>query len=191
MHLKKNNAIITFVREDASMKKILVFLAALTFGLASASAMTEAELKEKLTQSYEVNGVTFKATDQQKTLIEQYLNQYDVSSSDADTIYAKLQAALNILKNSGKKSFYDLSTTDKQAIVGLVNDVATNTSVNAAIVDGQLVVYVPGSTTGAVFYKAPVTPIAQTGSNRSVIVAGLGLFSLLGVAVAFKKIKNA
>ena len=34
------------------------------------------ELKSKLTQSYTVNGATFKATDSQKTAIEQYLNQY-------------------------------------------------------------------------------------------------------------------
>lgn len=173
------------------MKKFLVMLVAVTFGLASVSAMTEDELKDKLTQSYEVNGVTFKATDQQKVLIEKYLNQYDVSSSDADTIYSKMQSALSILEASGKKSFYDLSSSDKNNIIALVNDVATSTSVDAAIVDGKLVVYVPGTSSASVFYQAPVTPIAQTNSNRSVIVAGLGLFSLLGVALAFKKIKNA
>ena len=173
------------------MKKFLVLLVALSFGLASVSAMTEAELKEKLTQSYTVNGVTFKANDQQKTLIETYLNDYEVSSSDADIIYSKLQSALQILENSGKKSFYDLSSSDKNSIIALVSDVSTSTSVDAAIVDGKLVVYVPGSAGAAIFYKAPVTPIAQTNSNRSVIVAGLGLFSLLGIALAFKKIKNA
>ena len=173
------------------MKKCLVLLMALVFGLTSVSAMTEDELKEKLTQSYEVNGVVFKANDQQKTMIERYLEQYDVSSADADLIYSKLQAAFDILRASGKKSFYNLSSSDKNRIVALVGDVSANTSVNAAIVDGNLVVYVPGTPNGSVFYKAPVNPIAQTDSNRSVIVAGLGLISLLGLALAFRKIKNA
>jgi len=173
------------------MKKFLVLLVALSFGLVSVSAMTEAELKEKLTQSYTVNGVTFQANDQQKTLIETYLNDYDVSSSDADLIYSKLQSALQILENSGKKSFYDLSSSDKNSIIALVSDVTANTSVDAAIVDGKLVVYVPGTSSATVFYKAPVNPIAQTNSNRSVIIAGLGLVSLLGITLAFKKIKNA
>jgi len=173
------------------MKKFLVLLVAVSFGLASVSAMTEAELKEKLTQSYTVNGVTFKANDEQKTLLDTYLNDYDISSSDADTIYSKLQSAFSILEASGKKSFYDLSSSDKSSIIALVSDVASSTSVDAAIVDGKLVVYVPGTSGASVFYKAPVTPIAQTDSNRSVIVAGLGLISLLGIALVFKKIKNA
>ena len=173
------------------MKKCLVLLAAVVFGLTSVSAMTEAELKEKLTQSYEVNGVTFQANDQQKVEIERYLNLYEVSSDDADYIYSKLQAALEILRASGKKSFYNLSSSDKNRIVALVADVTANTSVDAAIVDGLLVIYEPGTTSGTVFYKSPVNPIAQTDSNRSVIVAGLGLISLLGLALAFRKIKNA
>ena len=171
------------------MKKFLVFLVAVSFGLASASAMTEAELKEKLFQSYTVNGAKFEATDEQKNLIETYLNQYEVTSADADVIYAKLQAAFDVLKKSGKTKFEDLNASQKKEITDLVADVDATPSMDVAIVNGKLVVYVPNTNRAKDYYRTPVEPIAQT--NRSLIVAGLGLFSVLGMALAFKKIKNA
>ena len=174
------------------MKKILVFLAVLTFSLNTVNAMTEAELKEKLTQSRTVNGAKFEATDQEKTLIERYLNQYEVSSNDADYVVNKLNAVFDILKDSGKKTFQELSSADKQRIVAIVADVSANTDFDCAIVDGRFVLYVPNPDNPnekEVFYKSPVKPIAQT--NRDLLIAGLGIISALGIALAFKKVKNA
>ena len=173
------------------MKKILVFVALFVFGLANVSAMTESELKTKLTETTkEINGSVFKATDQEKTLIERYLDQYDVSSEDADLIVTKLEETFDILKTSGKKKFQELSRTDKDRIVTIVTNLSAQAdSVDCAIVNGHFVVYVPGSNRGSVFYKTQVLPIAQT--NRDFLVAGLGLISVIGMALAFKKVKNA
>ena len=171
------------------MKKFLVFLVAVSFGLASASAMTESELKEKLNQSYTVNKSTFKTTDEEKELIARYLDQYEVTSNDADVIWAKLQAVFDVLKKSGKKTFQELSSADKARVVALVGEVDATDSIDCAIVDSRFIVYVPNTNKGKIFYKTPVTPIAQT--NRDLIVAGLGIISVLGMALAFKKIKNA
>lgn len=171
------------------MKKLLVFIFALFIGIVSVSAMSEKELKTKLTKEYKVNGVTFKATDTQKTALEQYLNQYNVSSSDADYIAGKLDEAFNILKASGKKSFYDMTTADKKKIVALVSDVATNTSVKAAIIKNNLVIYKPG--TNNIFYETPIYPvngdIVQT--SRGLTVAVAGIISAIGIAIALKKVK--
>lgn len=173
------------------MKKVIVFLAALCVGLVSVSAMSESELKEKMTQSYAVNGVTFQATSTQKNLIEQYLNQYEVSSADADYIASKLDEAFNILRASGKTSFYDLSKSDKNRIVALGSDVTANTSVHVVVTKHDLIVYVPG--TNDVFYKTPVYPnsngdIRQTSTGLT--VAACGLVSIAGIAVALKRAKN-
>ena len=177
-----------------SIKKLLVLLFIFIFGITKVSAITESELLEKLTGKHEVNGVTFEATDSQKELIERYLDQYEVSNTDADYIVSKLEEVFNILESSGKTSFYDLSATEKQTIISLVADVASNTDVDVAIVDGELVVYVPGTNRGEEFYKTPVNPrengeITQT--NRTVVVAGLGIITVLGMALAFRKIRNA
>lgn len=171
------------------MKKLLVLVCVFFIGLASVNAMSEKELKSKLTQSYTVNGATFKATDSQKTAIEQYLNQYKVSSSDADYIVSKLEEAFNVLKASGKTSFYKMSKTDKNKIIALVSDVATHTSVKVAIVKGNLVVYKPG--TNEIFYETPVNPVngdvVQT--SRGLTVAVAGIISAIGIAIALRKVR--
>lgn len=173
------------------MKKVVIFLVALCVGLTGVKAMSESELKEKLTDSYTINGIEFKANDQEKVLIERYLDTYEVSSEDADFIYNKLLEAKDILASSGKTKFHDLSKEDKNKIIALVSDVATKTSVDAAIVKGELIVYVPGSDKSEKFYATPVdrdTPIAQT--SRSTYMVSFGFVSMFGIAVALRK-KNA
>ena len=176
------------------MKKVLLLVLLFVIGVANVKAITESELLERLTKSYTVNGATFQATDEQKVLIERYLDQYDVSSAHADYIASILEEAIERLRASGKTSFYDLSASDKQRIIALVADVAANTSVDCAIVEGNLVVYVPGSNRAEVFYESPVTPtkvgkITQT--NRTLVLSGFGLFSVIGIALALRKIRNA
>lgn len=180
--------------KNRCIRSFFVFVVAMVFGIAAVNAMTESQLLEKLTGQFYVNGVVFEATDSQKELIATYLDQYEVSSADCDYIAAQVDAVFDVLRNSGKTSFYDLSAAEKSQIVSLVADVSANTSVDVAIVSGELVVYVPGTNKGEVFYKTPVNPdvngeIAQT--NRTVVIAGLGIFSLIGMAFAFGKIRNA
>ena len=173
------------------MKKVVVFLFALCFGLTTVNAMSENEFKEKLTESYTINGAVFRADDQEKVLIERYLNTYELSNEDADYIYDKLLEAKDILTQSGKKRFHDLSKEDKNRIIALVSDVATNTSLDAVIVKGELIIYVPGSNKSEKFYVTPVdrdTPIAQT--SRSTYMVSFGFVSMFGIAVALRK-KNA
>lgn len=171
------------------MKKLLVFLFAAFIGVTSVSAMSEKELKSKLTDTYTINGATFKASDSQKTGIKQYLDTYEVSSKDADYIVSKLEEAKNVLKNSGQKSFYKMNKADKNKIIALVSDVATNTSVKVAIVKGNLVVYKPG--TNEIFYETPVNPvngdIVQTSRGLTVVIAGI--ISAIGIAIALRKVK--
>ena len=171
------------------MKKLLVFLVAIAFGVTTASAMTETELKEKLYEGTTVNGATFKPSDEEKTMIERYLDQYNVTSSEADLIWEKIQAAFDILKNSGKKKFQDMTSADKARVVALVSDVDSGTSLDCAIIDGVFIVYTPDTGKSDVFYKDPVYPIAQT--NSGLLIAGLSVISVIGMALAFRKIKNA
>ena len=171
------------------MKKIMFFLVALFIGLVSVSAMTESELEEKLTKKYTVNGVVWEATDSQKVLCKRYLDQYEVSSKDADYISDKFDEAMAIIKASGVTNLYKLSRADKDKIIALVADVSANTSVKASITKGTLVVYVPGSSD--VFAKEQIFPkngaVVQTSDNVTIAVAGL--VSVLGIAIALRKIR--
>ena len=183
------NSIISAVREECDVKKLLVILVALFVGLVSVNAMTESELEAKLTKRYTVNGLIWEATDSQKVLIKRYLDQYDVSSADADYIASKLDAAITVIKNSGVKELKKLSKADKDKIIAYVADVSANTSVKAAIVKGYLEVYVPG--TNEIFAKEEINPkngdVVQTSSSLTIAIAGV--VSVLGIAVAVKKLK--
>lgn len=180
------------------MKKVIVFLATLCVGLVSVSAMSESDLRAKLTQSYSVNGSTFVANSEQANLIDEYLRNYDITSTDADYIVTKLNEAMNVLKNSGKSSFYDMTKAQKDQIIGLVADVSANTGVKATIYKNNLYICnynstscVPG--TSNVFYSTPIYP-SNTGSIRAtgngLTVAAAGLISVAGIAVALKKAKE-
>lgn len=170
------------------MKKLLVLVVALVFGIGSASAMTEAELKSKLFESTrEISGETWKITDEEKNLVTRYLDEYEVTSTDADLIWSKLERAFEVLKASGKNRFQKLTGNDKAEILQLVADVDATRSMDCAIVGKQFVVYVPG--TRNIFYKTPVYPVAPTGGN--LFVCGLGIVSLIGLAFAVRKIKHA
>lgn len=174
------------------MKKLIVLLCALFVGVMNVSAMTESELMDKLSQEVKVNGATFKISDTQKTAMEEYLNQYDISSKDADFIAKKVDEAFDVLKNSGKQSFYDMTESEKQQVRDLVLEVANNTKVKVAIVKGNLVVYKPGTTD--VFYETPINPIngdiVQT--SRGLTVAIAGVISVVGIAIAVTAVrKNA
>ena len=172
------------------MKKALVFLFALFVGTVSVNAMSESKLIEKLSQEIKVNGATYKISDSQKTALEQYLNQYDISSSDADFIAEKFDAAFDVLKNSGKKRFYDMTKAEKQKVKDLVIEVANSTDVDATIIKDNLVVYKPGTTD--IFYETPINPvngdIVQT--SRGLTVAIAGIVSAIGIVIALLVVKN-
>ena len=174
------------------MKKLAVFFVALFVGMISVNAISSSDLEAKLSKKYVINGSRFEATDAQKNVIRSYVKQYKLSDEDAEYISKKIDVVMDILKASGKKSFYNLSSADKKKIIDIVADVTANTSVKLAIAKKYLVIYKPG--TNEVFHKEPIYPrengdIEQT--NRSLSIAVAGLISLAGLAVAVKKIKNA
>ena len=172
------------------MKKLLVLLCALFVGIMSVSAMSESDLIKKLSEEYKVNGATYKISSSQKTAMEQYLNQYDISSEDADFIAKKVDAAFDVLRKSGKQRFYDMTQAEKQQVKDLVIEVANNTSVKVAIVKDNLVVYKPG--TSDIFYETPIYPvngdIVQT--SRGLTVAIAGVISVIGIAAAVLVVRN-
>lgn len=174
------------------MKKVLVFLAALSIGLGTASAMTEKELKAELTKTYVINGVEKSADARDKKLIEEYLDTYEVSSSDADAIINALNKAKDILSASGKTRFHDLSKKDQKAILALVNDISENTSISATISKGYLIVYKPGTTKefGRSYVDHDPSTKGIMPTSATLTVAGAGLISMIGAGLALKKSKE-
>ena len=173
------------------MKKVfmsVLVISLLLLGVKNVNAMTEAQLKTKLTQSITINGTEVSLTADEKNLVTKYLNEYEVSSKDADYISGKVDEAISILKSEGKTDFKELSSSAKTKLKALVSDVAANTSVNATVTNGSIVIY---NGDGTVFAEVDKL-VKQTGteSNKLTIVASIAAaVTLVGAYFVVRQVK--
>ena len=173
------------------MKKlsILLFAALLFVGVVRVNAMTEDELKDALTQTIEINGTKVSVDASTKAAIERYLNQYDVSSADADYINQRINTAISILKSEGQTDFKKLSANAKSRLKALVQEISDHTSVKATVTNGSVVVY---GTNGEVFYEV-TDLVKQTGSTTTLtaIMAGISILIVAaGACLVVKQVKE-
>lgn len=161
------------------MKKLgyLLLVVLLFVGVLRVDALTEDQLKDALTQTIDIKGTKVSVDAATKTAIERYLNQYDVSTTDADYINGKINTAISILKSEGQTDFTKLSASAKSQLKGLVEDISANTSVKATVTNGTVVVY-DGS--GNVFFEVTKL-VKQTGSEMTT-TAMMAAISFLVVA---------
>ncbi len=172
------------------MKKLVLgFLAVvMLFAIVpSVNAMTEEQLKEKMEKTYNINGTDFKISNDMKVMLERYLDEYNVTSNDADYISNKIDEAINILKKYGTADVNKLPAAAKSELVSLVEDISAHTSVKATVKNGKLVINRPdGKGVFAEFDKL----VKQTGNetNTIAIIAGVSFVIVLaGAFVVTKK----
>ena len=170
------------------MKKFCYVLLALVlfFGLNTVKAATEEELKNALEGTVTINGHEYSVDASTKTYIERYLNQYDVSSADADYIIARINTAKSILESEGQENFKNLSQSAKNRLKALVVEINDNTTVKATVTNGSVVVK---DHQGNTFFEV-TRLVKQTGSETSTtaIIAGVSL--LIVAAGAFLVVKQ-
>ena len=172
------------------MKKLLSVLIAVALfaGITNVSAMSENELKNKLTATYSINGNKVSLSTSDKVLAERYLNVEDVSESDADYIAKKIDEAVSIVRKSGEdaRSFKDLSKATRTKLKALVADISANTSVKASVSEGSVLIY---GSDGKLF--AEVTGLVkQTGANYTVAIIA-SIITILGAALVLVEAKRA
>ena len=173
------------------MKKLsYLLLAILSFVFVlKVDSLTEAQLKEALTQTITINGKEVSIDSQAKAAIERYLSQYDISSTDADYINTKINAAISILKSEGQTDFKKLSTSAKDKLKGLVKDVTDNTSVKATVTNGSIVVY---DKDGDTFFEVSKL-VKQTGSSvtiTAIVTAMSFIIVAAGACLVVKQVRE-
>ena len=173
------------------MKKlgILLFAVLLFVGVVRVNAASEDELKEALTQTFEINGTKVQVDDATKTAIERYLNQYEVSSAHADYIIDKVNTAISILKSEGQTDFSKLSSSAKSRLKALVVDISNNTSVKATVTNGTVVIL---DENGETFYEVDDL-VKQTGSTVTLTAVMAGISVLIvaaGACLVVKQVKE-
>ena len=173
------------------MKKLsYLLLAALLFvGLLKVDALSEAKLKEALTQTITINGTEWSVDGSTKAAIERYLNQYDVSEADADYINERINTAISIIKSEGQTDFSKLSASAKNKLKALVVEISDHTSVKATVTNGSVVVLTPS---GDTFYEVDHL-VKQTGSSMTttaIVTAVSFVIVAAGACLVVKQVKE-
>ena len=173
------------------MKKlgILLFIALLFVGMVRVDAISEEELKDALTQTININGTEWSVDAGTKTAIERYLNQYNVSSSDADYIKARIDTAVSIIKSEGQTDFSKLSQSAKNRLKELVAEISTNTTVHATVTEGSVVIL---DANGGTFFEVDHL-VKQTGSTVTLTAMLAGVSVLIvaaGACLVVKQVKE-
>lgn len=175
------------------MKKLgyLLLVLAVLFTGYNVNAMTESELKAKITKAYVVDGQEVKITASQVTELERYLNKYELSAEDCDYISNKIDEAVTIAQNGKAKSFTELTSEEVAQMIAIVSDVSENTAVKATLTKGgKLTIYEQDGTTPFTIITDKDNGIQNTNNNYFIIVIASAI-SLLGVIVITKKVAGA
>ncbi len=165
------------------MKKYMgLFLVALVafvcFGFTKASAMTESELRAKMTAVYTFeNGKTWTLKQKYVNELDRYLATYEVSAKDADYISGKIDEYVAKRQNGEKM--------DKKAAEDIVDAISNNTNVHAVIRNGQLVILDENGDD----FTVVSDPFKKTGSDEMIyIISGVVVaFGILAIATKMKK----
>ena len=168
-------------------KLLSVLVISLVLGVSSISAMTEDELKAKLTAAYTVNGVKVQATADQIVQIERYLAQNDISSADADYIATKVDAAITVMESGSATTIKNMTSAEKERIKTILNEVAQNTSVKLTVSKGEITVY---NTDNTVFSKVTESAVKYTNNTTTLVITIAGVIVLAGVVIAARKMSK-
>lgn len=176
------------------MKKLsMIALMAVLFlvGATNTNALTESELKAKLSQTITVDGKEVKLSNDNLVLIDRYLKENEISSEDADYIASRVDEAIEIIKENKITDLSNINGSAKSELKSLVTAVSKNTDVKATITDGKITVY---NTDGKVFTTVSATTsnntiIKQTGANVSLIVTISAVVIAAGAYVVVRQVK--
>lgn len=162
------------------LKISLVFVLLLLAVATTVNAISADDLVAYVTKAQEVAGkkvVLVSAS--QKVEIERYLSKNEVSESDLDYVKSKFDEAVKILNKAGTTDVKKLSSSVKDELIALVEDVSANTSIKATVnANGTITVY---NLDGTKFDT--VTPIIkQTGSTN---YAYIPVIAIVAVAIVF------
>lgn len=165
------------------MKKLFLMVIGVVALLSTnVDAMTEKELQQKLTKEYTINGVSFKLDSSYVSQVERYLNENEVSSSDADYISKKVDEVVKVIEAGNAKDIKSLSKSEKDKLKSIASEVSSNTDVKVTVAKGgEVTVY---NTDGTVFTKVS-EPIKYTDNNTLII--SLTTLAVLATGVVLVK----
>ena len=148
------------------------------FGTTKVSAMSESDLRAKMTAVYTFEGgKTWTLKQKYVNELDRYLATYEISSSDADYIAGKIDEYV-AKRQKGEKM-------DRQAAEDIVKAISNNTKVKGVIRNGQLVILDENGDD----FTVVSNPFKRTGSDEMIyIISGVVVAAgILAIATKMKK----
>lgn len=175
------------------MKKLnLLFAVVISLFLVSTikvNALTEADIKDKLFQTITVGGEEFKLGSGERKIVEDYLDQNEISDAHAAIICEKIDAAINIIKGQGNVNFKNYPQNIKNDLKALVDDISNSTSVKASLTKEGLIVKNSDGSTVVI-----TSLVKQTGyeTNKTALIIGLSFIIVaVGTGLVIKQVKTS
>ena len=158
---------------------LTVMVAVACFGLPKASAMTESQLRDKMTAVYTFEGgKTWTLKQKYVNELDRYLATYEISSEDADYIAGKIDEYV-AKRQRGE-------TLGKKAAEEIVDAISENTKVKGVIRNGDLVIL---NTDGSDFTVIS-NPFKRTGDDDMIFIIS-GVVVAAGILAIATKMKKA
>lgn len=175
------------------MKKLNILFAMVIglflVGTVTVNALTEADIKDKLFQTITVGGEEFKLSSGERKIVEDYLDQNEISDAHAAIICEKIDAAINIIKGQGNVNFKNYPQNIKNDLKALVDDISNSTSVKASLTKEGLIVKNSDGSTVVI-----TSLVKQTGyeTNKTALIIGLSFIIVaVGTGLVIKQVKTS
>lgn len=176
------------MRKLAAVALLLVMLIGIFAG--TVNAATESELLEYLSKEFTVGGETVSISESDKVKIERYLNENEVTAEQADYVIGKVDEAIAILQSAGETDLTKLSREDKDSLISIANDAASELglSVSYDASSKTLSVYKDGELIESTSITSG-SELVQTGSTNYVLYAVIAVAVIAIAAVVVKKVR--
>ena len=182
------------------MSKITKFIISLIMVIIAMSyitvsnAATEEELISYLSQTFNVNGGTFRIPDNYLKEAKRYVATYDVSPETADKIIAKVAGYVSKMQASGVSSTSELSKEQKQELLGTAQEVVSMANASVTYKNDEVTIKgEDGKTFGTYSTDEKKTnKFVQTGYDYSVYyaIAGIAIIAIASIVILKRKIKS-
>ena len=174
------------------MKKFLILLL-MVFSFSffpNVNAKTEEELLDYMSKEFQVAGKEVKLADSDILKIERYLSEYEVSSSNCDTIIAKIDEVIKIMNKENVSDPTKLSKAKRQEVLTILQEAATSAGASLTYDNTKKVVSIYRD--GKLIEEASIKPykLAQTGTNNTIYIVTFGIVLALGTVGFYRKFKK-
>lgn len=184
------------------MKKVLqiILVAIVSLGFISkAQALTEEELINHVSASYEIAGKNVRIKDTYINQLKQILAEKELSSEDAQKIQDYFDSAKKIMQDGKVTDPTKLSKTNREELLELGRKAANLLGINVSYADGKLILV--DATTGEELAPVDVKTslivdgktngsLASTGTDYTVYIAVSGLSLVALLVVGYRKLKG-